>query len=48
MEKYDTEKHSTHVQREVELTSPELSMIEKGPNKQYIEIGIITFQMMIL
>ena len=36
-EKYNTEKYNTHVQREVELSPPELSMIEKRPKQIFID-----------
>ena len=31
-------KYNTHVQREVELSPPELSMTEKGTKQQFVEI----------
>ena len=43
MEKYNTEKYSTHVQREVELSSPELFMMQKVLKQQYVEIQPIPF-----
>ena len=36
-------KYNTHVQREVELSSPEISMMEKVPKQQYVEIRYIPF-----
>ena len=41
--KNTTQKYNTHVQREVELSSPEFSIMEKGPNQQYVDIRPITF-----
>ena len=37
-------KYKTHVQIEVELSSPDFSMTEKVPNQQYVEIFPISFQ----
>ena len=34
----------THVQREVELSSPELPMMERVPKQQYVEIRPKSFQ----
>ena len=42
--KYNTKKYNTHVKREAELSSPELSMIEKGPKKKAVDIHPIPFQ----
>ena len=38
------EKYNTHVQRDLELSSPELSTTEKGPKQQYVDISIGEFQ----
>ena len=40
---HDNEVKRKHVQREVELSSPELSIMEKVPNQQYVEIRPIPF-----
>ena len=37
------QKYNTHVQREVELSSPELSMMEKVPKQQYDAIWIVPY-----
>ena len=37
------EKYNTHVQIEVELSLPELSMMEKGPKQKYVDILPIPF-----
>ena len=42
-EKYNTKKYSTHVQREVELYSPEISMMGKWPKQKYVDICPIPF-----
>ena len=44
-EKYDTEKYNTHVQREVELSPPELPMMEKVPKQKCIYIRPIPFNL---
>ena len=36
-------KYHTCAQREVELSSPEVSMMEKVPKQRYVEIQAITF-----
>ena len=43
-QKYTTQKYNTHVQRQVELSSPELSMMEKGSKQKSVHIWPITFQ----
>ena len=43
-QKYTTKKYNTHVQREVELYSPELSMTEKLPKKKSVDIWPTPFQ----
>ena len=44
-EKYKQTKNNTNVQREVELSLPELSMMEKGPKQQFIDIWPIPFNL---
>ena len=39
----ENEVTSTHVKIEVQLSSPELSMIEKGPKQKYVDIRPIPF-----
>ena len=43
-EKIQHKKYNTHVQREVGLSSPELSIMEKGPNQKSVEIQPIPFK----
>ena len=43
-QKRKQEKFNTHIQREVELSSPEISMTEKGPNELYFQINPTPFQ----
>ena len=38
------EKYNTHIQRDLELSSPELSTTEKGPKQQYVDIRPLPFQ----
>ena len=42
--KIQHKKYNTHLHRETELSSPEISMIENGPRQQYIETQPIPFQ----
>ena len=41
--KFNTKKYNTRVQREVELSSSQLSMMETVPKQQSVEIFPITF-----
>ena len=36
-------KYNTHVQREVELYLPEISIMETAPKKQHVEIWPVPF-----
>ena len=40
----NTTHKNKHVQREVKLYSPEISMMERGTNQQYVEILPIPIQ----
>ena len=43
-EKYNTKQYNTHVQRGVELSSPDLSITEKVPKQKYADIFPIPLQ----
>ena len=38
-------KYNTYVQREIELSPPELSIMEKGPKQQFIDLWPIPFNL---
>ena len=44
VKKIQLKKYNTHVQREVELSSPELSVMKKRPRQESVEIHHIAFQ----
>ena len=45
---HDNEVKRIHVKREDELSSPEFSIVDKGPRKTSVEIQLCTFRIMIL